>query len=156
MYTMLHDHTKILIAVFNLAPHSKTTTFFLGFCLHPSYMLVLVSSARFEQVFLFRHCACHFRGGDCLPPGFLLIRTRITVGSLWRRRLGRILCCYERKGSGPYIYLCYVVVCSRKRVKKVACPECSLLLGEETPLADHLETDHPGQEPRSAYSSSQH
>ena len=38
MYTMLHDHTKILSAAFDLAPHSKTTTFCLGFCLHPSSM----------------------------------------------------------------------------------------------------------------------
>ena len=35
---MLHDHTKILSAAFDLAPHSKTTTFCLGFCLHPSSM----------------------------------------------------------------------------------------------------------------------
>ena len=35
---MLHDHTKILSAAFDLAPYSKTATFCLGFCLHPSSM----------------------------------------------------------------------------------------------------------------------
>ena len=42
MYTMLHDHTKILSAAFDLAPHSKTTTFCLAFCLHPSSMYLTV------------------------------------------------------------------------------------------------------------------
>ena len=42
MYTMLHDHTKIPSAAFNLAPHSKTTTFCLSFCLHPSSMLSIL------------------------------------------------------------------------------------------------------------------
>ena len=37
-YTMLHNHTKIPSAAFHLAPHSKTTTFCLSFCLHPSSM----------------------------------------------------------------------------------------------------------------------
>ena len=51
MYTMLHNHTKIPSAAFDLAPHSKTTTFCLSFCLHPSSMNKLF---RFNNIFRFR------------------------------------------------------------------------------------------------------
>ena len=46
MYTMLHNHTKIPSAAFDLAPHSKTTTFCLSFCLHPSSMGDVVAGER--------------------------------------------------------------------------------------------------------------
>ena len=41
MYTMLHNHTKIPSVAYDLAPHSKTTTFCLSFCLHPSSMFAV-------------------------------------------------------------------------------------------------------------------
>ena len=49
MYTMLHNHTKIPSAALDLAPHSKTTTFCLSFCLHPSSMGTAVANNLYSR-----------------------------------------------------------------------------------------------------------